>query len=190
MCLHTRTKFNSVWQLHVAEQIEYVSLVAIRERIVSAEIEAIEITEGEGIAFVGVIVYVFRKHVVEFQLIVLAEPFPGSDCEASIERMGTALRIRNRTEVRERSGSITHGVDVVGRLNGKSRASVWIHEARQIDTLGVSEIEVSCPIGRQLLLIPKVRCVSSRIVVVAVKHRNAGLKRESSARWSERNHVR
>ena len=40
------------------EQIEFVPLIAVRESVVSAEVEAIEVAEGERIALVGVVVYV------------------------------------------------------------------------------------------------------------------------------------
>src|SRR5256885_1297719 len=40
----------------VVEEIEFVAFIAVGECVVFAEIEAIEIAEGEGIAFVGVVI--------------------------------------------------------------------------------------------------------------------------------------
>jgi hypothetical protein len=57
--LDARTEFEAVRQLHVPKQIEFVSLIAIGERVVPTEVKAVEVAEGEGIALVRVVVEVF-----------------------------------------------------------------------------------------------------------------------------------
>ena len=131
----------------------------------------------------GVIVKIFRKGVVELQLIVLAEALSASEGHAAVERVGSALSIGNRSEIREWSGSVADRIDIVGWFNWQCSSSIRIYESRQVNAFRNREIKIACPIRGQLLLEGKVPGVSARIVVVAIEDRDAGLERECSASW-------
>ena len=55
-------------QLEVAEEVDLVPDVAIRERVVEIEIEEVEAAIGERIPLVRVVVFVLGQHVVGLEL--------------------------------------------------------------------------------------------------------------------------
>ena len=61
--------------------------VAVREGIVQLQVEDIERPIGERIALIGVVVHIFRKHIVPFELISLAESLSHAGGEAVVERL-------------------------------------------------------------------------------------------------------
>src|SRR5205085_10911770 len=140
MRLDARTELESIRQSHVGKQIEFVPFVAIGERVVFAEIEAVEVAEGEWITFIGVIIQVFREYIVELQLIILAEALLGSHSEAPIERMRGALRIGNCAEIGERRGSVADRIDIVSWLDREGGAGVRVYEAGEDHALRICQV--------------------------------------------------
>src|SRR5262249_20365424 len=147
--LDPRTELKTGRQLSGGVEVELMLAVAVGKRVVLAEVETIEIAEGEWVAFVGIVVQVFREHVVSFQLHSVTHPLSNSNRHAAIERMGGALSIRNRTEISERRGSrVNHSVAVCG--NGDGGTGVGIDETGQIDAFRPGGIEIARPVRSQL----------------------------------------
>jgi hypothetical protein len=90
MRLNARVKFQAPGQFHVAEKVESMTNVSVREGIVPRKVETIEGAVGERVALVGIVVHVFGPDVVRFKLIFTTETFPHSNRETTIKRFGGA----------------------------------------------------------------------------------------------------
>src|SRR5215472_2111188 len=83
--LDARVELKTGRQFAGGIKVEFVTAVAVRKSVVFAEIEAIEVAEGEWVTFVGIIIHVFRQHVIPFHLETATEALTHSYCHASIQ---------------------------------------------------------------------------------------------------------
>src|ERR1700730_12542210 len=74
-CLDPEGTLEAPAHLHERIEVELVPNVTIRESIVQAEVEKCQRAISEGIALVRIIILIFRKHIVPFELISLAHAF-------------------------------------------------------------------------------------------------------------------
>src|SRR5262249_60947689 len=100
--LYSRSELKARRQPGRRIKVELVAAVAVGERIVLAEVEAIEIAEGERITLVGIVIQVFRERVIAFQLDTVAETLADAHGHPPIKRMRRALGVGHRTQVPER----------------------------------------------------------------------------------------
>src|SRR5260370_28033446 len=85
--LNAGTELKADGQFSGGIKIEFMPAVAVGKRVVSAEIEAIEVAEGEWVAFVGIVIQVLRKHGITFHLETLTKAFAHSHSQTAIQRM-------------------------------------------------------------------------------------------------------
>src|SRR5262249_17484342 len=127
MGLHSRSELKARRQLGRGIKVELMPTVPVGERILLAEVEAIEIAEGERITLVGIVIQVFRERVVAFQLDTVAKALADAHGHPPIKRMRGALGVGHRTQVSEgRSPGIAGRVAVFGNaytIRGQSGAN-------------------------------------------------------------------
>ena len=158
-----------------------MSDVAVGRPVVEVQVVEIERTIGERIPFVRVVVFVFREHVVRFELIVLREAFSHAERGAAVQRVPAAVRDEDVAQLRLEGIGADVGRRVARgwlRRRGGGAVDVVIQEPRQLRALGVIEVRVGRHARRELTLDPDVDAVDPRVAVVAIEHAHAGEERE------------
>src|SRR5262249_52267464 len=98
--LHSQVEKDTLWKLRVAEEIELVTNVAVRWSVVEAQIVEVERPIGKRVAFVRVVVFIFRQPVVGLELIFLRKTLPHAECAAPIQRVTETVRDEHIAELR------------------------------------------------------------------------------------------
>src|SRR6266404_2129285 len=78
MRLQARVYVEPAGKLEIAEQIEFVTLIAVGKAVIQSRVFGVEATVCEGIPLVRVVIQIFREHVVPLQLEALAKPLSHS----------------------------------------------------------------------------------------------------------------
>src|SRR6267154_1774013 len=186
MRLHAHVDFKTRWQFRISNEIELMLLIAVGIGILLLEIIKIIVAETERIPFVGIVVQILRPDIIRIHLEPIAEALAYPDGRPAIKRSGRTCYVRHAAQVPERRrggvGGATTEVDVGGgdQIRGGT-AHVRIGEAREMHSLGDSQIKIAGPTGMNLLLITNVCCVDSRVRVILIKYCHACLERKT---WS------
>src|SRR5215468_2070200 len=90
MGLQARIKIEAARQFKVAEEIEFMTFVAVREAIIQRRIGGKQAAIREGVALVGIVVQVFGDNVVPLELEAIAEVLAHADGQAAVERLSRA----------------------------------------------------------------------------------------------------
>src|SRR5262249_8203804 len=173
--LQTSIQSEASRNLKKRERIEFVAFIAIGKTIVQRRVGRIESAIRERIAFVGIIVKIFRENIVPFELESLAEALLHSYRETTVERFAVAIRHEDIAQIRaeeapRRDDLIAFGVE--------QAADVDIVKGSEVNTLGKGEICINAQIGNDLLFIRYVRRIDSRVFVVFAEYANARKARE------------
>src|SRR5882724_2351469 len=102
MSLHADVAVEAPRQSRDGVEVETVALITIRIGVFRREVEEIRVSEGEGIAFVGIVVAVARESVIGVEQESVAHALAQTDRETTIERLGGADGIRNGAKVGKR----------------------------------------------------------------------------------------
>src|SRR6266853_545503 len=177
--LHSNVKAHLPRQFGVCDQVEFMLFVAVGVGIFLLEIVEIIVVEAERISFVGIIVQIFRPHVIRIQLESIVEALAYPNRRAAIERLCGANRVGNSAQIREWGraliGRPTTEIHIGGDVQIRcGAANVGISEPRQVNSLGDCQVKVAGPAGCDLLLVPDVCRVNSRVGIGFVKYLHCG----------------
>ena len=99
MRLHADIGMEAPGEVGNCVSIEFVAFVAVGVGIFRSKVKEVRITEGKGIALVGIIVLVDGISVVSVEEEVMTQALPHAEGDTAIERLRPAIRVGDVAEV-------------------------------------------------------------------------------------------
>src|SRR5947207_15235225 len=99
MRLHADAGMETPREVGNCVSIEFVAFVTVGVGIFRRKVKEVCITEGKGVALVGIIVLVDGISVVSVEEEVMTHALPHAEGHTPIKRLGPAIRVRDVAEV-------------------------------------------------------------------------------------------